>query len=263
MPRRAGGVRGRPGQRGSRDPPRRGSPSGHARTGVVWAGLRAPQARRGRERDPSARARTLIHAAVEHLSPGALPRLGPRRSLPDDGDGRRGAATARGRGASERVARSLRVARLAEGYRGPADSTRPWRRSSARWPSREAPRSEGTRPGRSTYSARSPPAATPRASDAEQYYRQTVSIATELRMRPLLARCHLGLGALENRAARRSQAREHLSLARVRIPGDEDGLLARQGQGRARLIGRAARPLRSEGRPRRRRSRISARCGRP
>ena len=47
----------------------------------------------------------------------------------------------------------------------------------------------------------------------ERHYRQAMDIATALSMRPLLARCHLGLGTLYRRAARRPEARQDLSLA--------------------------------------------------
>jgi hypothetical protein len=39
------------------------------------------------------------------------------------------------------------------------------------------------------------------------------AIATELGMRPLVARCHLGLGALSRRIGNDRQAREHLTTA--------------------------------------------------
>jgi tetratricopeptide (TPR) repeat protein len=48
---------------------------------------------------------------------------------------------------------------------------------------------------------------------AEEHYRQALALAEELGLRPLLAHCHLGLGALYQRAGKREQAPEHLTTA--------------------------------------------------
>ena len=48
---------------------------------------------------------------------------------------------------------------------------------------------------------------------AQAYYRQAMDLAEELGLRPLMARCHLGLGALYRRAGTRQQAGEHLTTA--------------------------------------------------
>jgi tetratricopeptide (TPR) repeat protein len=48
---------------------------------------------------------------------------------------------------------------------------------------------------------------------AETHYRQAQAVAEELGLRPLMAHCHLGLGALYRRAGKREQAREHLRTA--------------------------------------------------
>ena len=48
---------------------------------------------------------------------------------------------------------------------------------------------------------------------SEQYFRQALALADEIAMRPLVARCHLGLGKLYRRAGKREQAREHLATA--------------------------------------------------
>jgi Flp pilus assembly protein TadD len=48
---------------------------------------------------------------------------------------------------------------------------------------------------------------------AEAHYRQALALAEELGLRPLLAHCHLGLGALYRRAGTRQEAREHLTTA--------------------------------------------------
>ena len=51
------------------------------------------------------------------------------------------------------------------------------------------------------------------ADTAEAHYRQALSLAEELGLRPLIAHCHLGLGVLYRRAGTRQQARGHLSIA--------------------------------------------------
>ncbi len=48
---------------------------------------------------------------------------------------------------------------------------------------------------------------------AEAHYRQALALAEALDLRPLMAHCHLGLGALYRRAGQRQQAREHLTTA--------------------------------------------------
>jgi tetratricopeptide (TPR) repeat protein len=53
----------------------------------------------------------------------------------------------------------------------------------------------------------------PEVERAEAFYRQALALADELRMRPLLAHCHLGLGILYNRMGCPEQARAELSDA--------------------------------------------------
>ncbi len=53
----------------------------------------------------------------------------------------------------------------------------------------------------------------PEVEQAESHYRQALALADELGMRPLLAHCHLGLGALYLKMARREQACAELSAA--------------------------------------------------
>jgi tetratricopeptide (TPR) repeat protein len=48
---------------------------------------------------------------------------------------------------------------------------------------------------------------------AQSHYRQALTLATELGMRPLIAHCHLGLGKLYRRTSEHGQAREHLTNA--------------------------------------------------
>jgi tetratricopeptide (TPR) repeat protein len=50
-------------------------------------------------------------------------------------------------------------------------------------------------------------------SEAEGYYRQAFTLATELGMRPLVAHCHLGLGTLYNQLFRVEQAQAELTMA--------------------------------------------------
>ena len=49
--------------------------------------------------------------------------------------------------------------------------------------------------------------------DAESYYLEALALAGELRMHPLLAHCHLGLGKRYRRTGNRDQARAHLTAA--------------------------------------------------
>ena len=53
----------------------------------------------------------------------------------------------------------------------------------------------------------------PESALAEAYYLQALTLANELGMRPLVAHCHLGLGTLYLKMARREQARAALSTA--------------------------------------------------
>ena len=48
---------------------------------------------------------------------------------------------------------------------------------------------------------------------AEAFYRQALTLADELGMRPLLAHCHFGLGILYTQIGRPEQARAELSVA--------------------------------------------------
>ena len=48
---------------------------------------------------------------------------------------------------------------------------------------------------------------------AEEHYRQALALGQPLGMRPLVAHCHLGLGKLYRRTAKRQEAQEHLATA--------------------------------------------------
>jgi tetratricopeptide (TPR) repeat protein len=77
---------------------------------------------------------------------------------------------------------------------------------------------EGQERGRETYTlrllgeiaAQSDP---PEVEPAENHYRQALTLAEELGMRPLQAHCHRGLGTLYAKIGRREQARTELSAA--------------------------------------------------
>jgi hypothetical protein len=57
---------------------------------------------------------------------------------------------------------------------------------------------------------RSPP---PLVDEAEAAYREALKMAQEMEMRPLAARCHLGLGLLYGRTGKFDEARKHLITA--------------------------------------------------
>jgi tetratricopeptide (TPR) repeat protein len=54
---------------------------------------------------------------------------------------------------------------------------------------------------------------TPDVDEAAAHYRQALTLAEELGMRPLQAHCHCGLGTLYAKAERQEQARAELSTA--------------------------------------------------
>jgi class 3 adenylate cyclase/tetratricopeptide (TPR) repeat protein len=53
----------------------------------------------------------------------------------------------------------------------------------------------------------------PDVTQADGYYRQALTLAEELSMRPLVAHCHLGLGKLHRRTGDHAKAQEHLTTA--------------------------------------------------
>jgi tetratricopeptide (TPR) repeat protein len=53
----------------------------------------------------------------------------------------------------------------------------------------------------------------PERDQAETYYRQALTLAEELGMRPLMAHCHLGIGKLYATVGRRAEAHAELSVA--------------------------------------------------
>jgi hypothetical protein len=51
------------------------------------------------------------------------------------------------------------------------------------------------------------------ADDAEGSYREALTLAHDLGMRPVVAHCHFGLGKLSRRTGKPEQAQEHLTSA--------------------------------------------------
>ena len=57
------------------------------------------------------------------------------------------------------------------------------------------------------------------AESGEAHYRQALALAAPRGMRPLIAHCHLGLGRLYQRTAKRKLAHEHLTIATTMYSG--------------------------------------------
>jgi tetratricopeptide (TPR) repeat protein len=57
----------------------------------------------------------------------------------------------------------------------------------------------------------------PDAASAAESYRQALALASEIGMRPLAARCHLGLGRLCRAASKRAAAEAHVTTARTML----------------------------------------------
>ena len=66
------------------------------------------------------------------------------------------------------------------------------------------------------------------AEEAEGYYHESLALATELGMRPLVAHCHLGLGALRSRW-RRGEGPRAPDHSHGDVPPDGHDLLAGEG----------------------------------
>ena len=56
-------------------------------------------------------------------------------------------------------------------------------------------------------------ASTPDVAQAEARFQEALTLANELRMRALVAHCHLGLGKLYRRTEKREQAHGHFTTA--------------------------------------------------
>jgi len=82
-------------------------------------------------------------------------------------------------------------------------------------------------------------ASSPNELSSERSYREALTLATELNMRPLAAHCHLGLGKLHGRTGDCVKGEEHLNTAMMMVPRDGYALLAaasRSGAGSVRLM---------------------------
>ncbi len=55
--------------------------------------------------------------------------------------------------------------------------------------------------------------------DAKRSYREALTLAQDLGMRPLVAHCHLGLGKLCARTGKREHAQEHFTIATTMYRG--------------------------------------------
>jgi tetratricopeptide (TPR) repeat protein len=60
--------------------------------------------------------------------------------------------------------------------------------------------------------------------NTEKHYREALALAEELGMRPLIARCHVGLGKLYRRSGDLRLAKEHLNNGVTMMRGMEMGL---------------------------------------
>ena len=64
-----------------------------------------------------------------------------------------------------------------------------------------------------------------------------MTLAEQLGIRPLVARCHLGLGALYRRASRPEQAKDHLTTATVMLRDMEMHLWLAQAEAELEQVG--------------------------
>ncbi|MBI3030616.1 MAG: AAA family ATPase [Candidatus Rokubacteria bacterium] len=82
--------------------------------------------------------------------------------------------------------------------------------------------------------ARRDPSEVGRAEDA---YRRALGRAEELGMRPLMARCHLGLGTLHRRMGERQEAREHLAAATTMLREMDMRFWLEEGEAELKALG--------------------------
>ncbi len=73
------------------------------------------------------------------------------------------------------------------------------------------------------------------AKETERYYREAWTLADELGMRPLVARCHLGLGKLDGRPGDGAKTREHLITAATMFREMDMGVWLAQAQAALRV----------------------------
>ena len=70
----------------------------------------------------------------------------------------------------------------------------------------------------------------PDVATAEAHYDAALGLATELGMRPLVAHCHLGLGALHRGTGSQAKAEEHIATATAMYREMDMRVLAAQGR---------------------------------
>ncbi len=77
----------------------------------------------------------------------------------------------------------------------------------------------------------------PDFGEAEDYYHQALALAEELGMRPLIARCHFGLGKLYRRIDNLEQAKRHLTTANSMMREMQMGLWLEQAEAELKNLG--------------------------
>jgi len=77
----------------------------------------------------------------------------------------------------------------------------------------------------------------PGIGEAEDQYHQALALAEELGMRPLTARCHLGLGSLYRRMDNLEQAKRHLTTATSMMRDMKMGLWLEQAESELKDLG--------------------------
>ena len=70
----------------------------------------------------------------------------------------------------------------------------------------------------------------PDSHGGQAFYQEALALAAELGMRPLVARCHLGLGRLYRQAGQGASAKEHLGTARTMLAQMEMGFWLEQAE---------------------------------
>ena len=77
----------------------------------------------------------------------------------------------------------------------------------------------------------------PGFGEAEGHYHHALALAEELGMRPLIARCHLGLGRLYRRIDNLEQAKRHLTTATTMMRDMQMGLWLEQAETELKGLG--------------------------
>jgi tetratricopeptide (TPR) repeat protein len=77
----------------------------------------------------------------------------------------------------------------------------------------------------------------PDVATAEAHYGAAMALASELGMRPLVARCHLGVGKLYRSTGKREQAHEHLTTATTMYREMEMRFWLEKAEAESRMLG--------------------------